>query len=658
MANAVITNVAGGFYNAGDVTRTFTLAIGAADPARWVIPVVIYSASSVKRDMVSCTVNGIDAFLPNSQLSYIGGGLYQHIFFGRPVYVPEGTTTPIAATVDKSFTRIAVIAVACTGITGNSARRLVGAGGSNDGSAGVAIDTYAGGLTLAAMIADDIPAITWSGVEASPGFNIPTNTKGTGGLRTYSGHPDAETAHAIKAMMPAAYPNALAAASYAYDDNSATPSTVSVNDFTQNEILQRVIGTKAGNIKVKGAYTGTVANTPTRVQGKVVRGAATVLDWTDMTGVSIAGGYITGFLPGVPVGFVGYQVQLRTYVGTTLLATSALTTTTFGVGDVVAVGGSSTASMFCAAGAVNEPNPANSYRMDRLTVDANGNGVYASNNLGGGVRAIGNRLRALEPDVPIAFLDLAVTGSKLEAWVNAGDGNRVALTDYITKHQGIVACFCVPFLATDVTSDVATNVSRFTTLISQVRTACNQPTLPVFLSIGGQTDDANGPVAADYGQVQATIQMELSDANVTSCSYRDRSYSTDGTHMTPAGVEHSGTRLGTQMAGVMRASGRAYKCPKPLSRTYDPATGAFVVTFDLRGANSLVGLTGQSNITGFTASPDGFATLLTITSAVIVAPNQVRVVVAEKPASAEIAYFQGKHPDNTNSLCSNTSIVA
>lgn len=649
-----IHNIAFNYSATSASGRTATVAIGDPIAGRWIVPIVFMQSQSATRTVQTCTVNGFDAFLSASQVNYGSGTDRVSVFIGKPVYVPDGTTVDIGFTASNTYQRSYIGAVATLGLTAQSTRRLVGYSGTDTAPAGVTIDTFENGLTFASIFSIGTPAFSWSGVDALPAYNGANGATASSytraSLRGYAGRSPAETAHPIVASMDIASIFAMAAVSYSFDDNSATPTTLTVVDLLNNRVVQRVAGTNASHpIKVKATYTGTSANTPTLMQARVMKGATVVMDWTTVGDLVVGGGIITATVTGVPKGS-GYVFEFRTYAGSTLLATAA-GANVFHVGDLIGVWGSSTSALLASFEVSSVPVPANVFAM---SIDTNGVDSWAAP-VGAGYRGIGAKLIANDPTTPIGILDLAFGGSKVDEWVGSSP-QRSRFTNYIKAGEGKIWAMVNAYLAYATVTSIETQASKMQGIISTIRTELGQPSLPLFMCVGSPT--SNSPSASDdlasYREIESFKQIVAADPLTTLGSNRDLQAGNDLLHMDGPSLTIAGRRIGYQMVTVLRGVTRPYKCPAPVSAAYNATDGSVIISFDLQGNGSLIGKTGPTNITGFRASSDGFATLLTISSATIVAPDKVRLVIAEQPPTVQIDYAYKHQPDNTNPLLSNS----
>ncbi len=185
--------------------------------------------------------------------------------------------------------------------------------------------------------------------------------------------------------------------------------TITVTALTANRVYQRRIGGTGRAMALSGTYSG---GTPTYVQAKVIAasGGATVVDWTTLTGATIAAGNWSGTLPNVPQGG-WYTLQVR-WDNT---ADTASDSNEWCVGMVIwGAGQSNCKGSFVQAGSANG-NTLTSIRINDATFGTVGWHKGAS--FTSKAFPMANELQVHNGGVPVGISWSSVDGSSVQAHV-------------------------------------------------------------------------------------------------------------------------------------------------------------------------------------------------------------------------------------------------
>lgn len=451
---------------------------------------------------------------------------------------------------------------------------------------------------------------------------------------------------------------------------TSAPSTVSAASsdvvtgvaMPAERIYQRSGTTLA--IPMSGTYTGTV---PTSIEYQLyAENGTTVLSagWLTVTGATISGGTWSGTAT-VPQGGM-YRRQVRAKSGTTVIATGSVEAELFGVGDLHAwIGSSSAANRFTATSATGQTPAAN------VRVHTKSGGWAKFGTVGIAIKEANGY--ASQSNVPIGMLGYGVGGTTLATW-NTASAHWNDFVAAVALVGGKLASTKMTVGSNDASAgtvvDAATHATNLRTLISRVRTATGQPSLPIMLSGMNRRVD---PAAVDDSQANYVHMAENAvgnDADVTHVQTLDVVIQADGTHPTiasggyPAQSDRYLYQFGTRLYG-----GGAYlRGPliNPTGATFTGDTLSIPVTYRNGTASSLaptVDFTGflvtDANGTPGVVSSTMVAGVPTIKfDRALVAPVSFSYIAGSNPAIAGQLFDNGPTPLPTTMVTGLTAAAA
>lgn len=429
-------------------------------------------------------------------------------------------------------------------------------------------------------------------------------------------------------------------------DFTAGAFPLSINNYEQNRIFQRNIGTLLGDLTISGKYSN--VSVPTTVEARVMQGTTVIKDWTALSGIVISAGTFTGQLTNVTQGD-GYSLKIRSKDGSGTVLNTRDGSTTWGIGKLFAVFGSSTAQKWFLDSTVEVPS---SYTRRY-------NGAW-NPMAGSAAIAFCNKALTDEPNVPIGLLDSGIGGTTLAQWYLNTDANFVGLKVAITAVGGKLEGGIVHVGSNDARNEAIVSQSqhetRYRAMLSNLRTHCAQPTLPVFIM--GCTRAPLEPSTSNQQWTwarAAEIAVAADAYNFMGSSVEDLPLNADNVHLSDLSAGVSGRRVAQCYETNFLNTGEPYRGPQPTYATYNSTTGKVIVTFSLNGGTSLVGKTANTGLTGFRVSDDGFTTLKTISSAVVATNTTVELTVPTGLSGVQVDYLTGTNPNVSNCLYNNAS---
>lgn len=425
--------------------------------------------------------------------------------------------------------------------------------------------------------------------------------------------------------------------------------SLTLTDVATGRVYQRT-GTTA-NITVAGTYAGTA---PTTIEARVIDPAsADVVAWTVLTSATIGGGSFSGTLPSVPQGggidsSVGYRLQVRSKDAGGVVIASSNGTHYWGVGDLVGLMGSSTMAAMITDATATTAN----VRLSKYT------GTWAACT-GAGAIALGNQMIADNPGIPVGFIAGGVGGTTLAQWYSAADSNYLAFLALITAVGGKLALVLCHVGSNDARNETlisqADHESKYRTLISNLRTALGQATMPVFLWGCQRAPDEPGG-SDSYWSYARAAEMNVADDtnNYLACTVVDLPLAGDNVHLSTGatgGMATAGLRVARAIKSVLLGIG-TYKGPKPTRLYYNSTSGWGYVDFVLGSGTSAVGLTGQTAITGWIFKAAG-TPVSPVTQPYISSTNRVSFQLDASLSTVTLAIMPGTTPTITNGLFNN-----
>lgn len=439
------------------------------------------------------------------------------------------------------------------------------------------------------------------------------------------------------------FPSAFGHAAQVLTVWEAAVEADSVDGGPANGQVSQRSNSSIGEVLFAASFAG---QTPASLEARIMSGATIVRDWTACS-ISIAGATISARLASVPVGD-GYTMDIRTKTAGGVVIATKTGTNLFGVGKLyVFYGSSSPQKMFSDTTAISPNALGRAYRA----------GLWVTNT-GAGAVPFGNAETASEPGVPVGLIDCGVGGTLLSAWASKS-ANYTAMVAAVVANGGKLEAAIQGVGGNDAGADGAVpsqagHEVNLRMLISNLRADLNQAALPVFIiQTQRRTEAGSNAYDAQFTRVRSAELAVCEDSGVRLGSVTEDLSITDGTHPPPAGYETIGKRLARRVAAVLRGSAAASRGPRPSSASYNPITGYVTVNFDIGAGDSLVGRTGQTGLTGFRASVDGFATLMTISEAFVSGPATVALNVGTGLSGVVVDYLTGANPVVTNCVWNN-----
>lgn len=420
-------------------------------------------------------------------------------------------------------------------------------------------------------------------------------------------------------------------------DVATVEDEISGGDADDNRIYQRSGSGYA--LTLSGIYTGTL---PTSIEARIIAasdGETVEQDWIALTSVTIDSGNWSGVLSAPQGGM--YRVQVRSKDGATVLHTGALGAAVWGVGDLIACAGSSSAERWFESGTFTPSDTIRIYTgsgWHEFGVSGNGAAVNLANTL---TTALG---------VPIGMMSCGVGGSTVAQWSSTAYSGYVSLRNAITEVGGKIAGLLTMCGSNDAANSIvlskADHAGLYAEWIQNVRNHTAQPSLPVFIS--GTQRRTSGSADEQWNWVREAEKDLATAANVYLAATTVDLPLADGVHLTPGGYETNLQRVALCMLDVW-GSGTYHSGPKITSIGYSGDT----VTVDLMHFGG-TDFTPSSGITGFAVTDDVGA--LTITAAFRSSATQITLMLDRSVGDGVVVtYLSGASPTVTSPVLDNTT---
>jgi len=402
--------------------------------------------------------------------------------------------------------------------------------------------------------------------------------------------------------------------------------TVDLIPGIAERIYQR-IGTTAA-VPFEGAYAGTK---PTSIEYQLYAedGVTVVRPWGVIAGATIANGTWSG-LPSVPQGGM-YRRAVRSKNGSTVLATSAVGAELFGVGDLFAYAGSSSAEKrfdstsgtgFVAAANVRKYSSAGWGKFG-----TNGCGIIEANGF------------AQKAGVPVGLIDYGYGGSTLAQWITLTHARWTNFRNAINAVGGKIAGVLIFIGSNDAADNLivsrAQHAANLRTLISRIRLHTEQLDLPILISGFNRRTSSTADTQANF--VRMAENDVGNDEDVCHVQTLDLLLSGDGVHLSTAaaGFPASANR-NVAVFGAFVYDGVYRRGPAIVGMAINGTSG--VVELVHRNGSDI---TPAAGITGFVAS-DVQGVAIEITAAVRVDATHIGLTFASTPAA--LTYLAGAAP--------------
>lgn len=399
-------------------------------------------------------------------------------------------------------------------------------------------------------------------------------------------------------------------------------------------IYQRV-GSSAV-VELAGTFTGT-APASIEYQLYALDGSTIVKPWMDAGATFGASSWTAA--PSMPAPSNGkkYRIAVRAKNSSgAVLATTAVSANRFGVGDIIFVIGSSSASAWFnnGSGANLIPDHESTSLLSDGHLPGYNWGLFDSNGRGSQMAAY----IAQSTGVPVAMVPLSLGGSKLSEWADTSSlGGRIISA--VANVGGKIGGMLSTAGSNDITSanaapTVQSHLDGMLAVAAIARGAGNQPNLPILWSgINRRTNAFDGPANNARSAEVAFGGTEY--PNNYHVQTLDFELGGDGTHLTGAGYIACTERI--QFVWAEGRKGVKMRGPE-INRIAVNGTNV-VVSVTHWGSNDI---SPASNGTGFTAY-DANNALLTITNSRRLSANQIGFTCSGVPAT--VRYLEGQGPE-------------
>ena len=282
---------------------------------------------------------------------------------------------------------------------------------------------------------------------------------------------------------------------------------------------------------------------------------------------------------------------------------------------------------------------------------------------GAGGIAFGNLLIAkLGEAYRVDLLDCGLGGTWLKDWANKEPhpiSNFGAMISAIDAVGGVDAAVCHVGSNDARSEGVLSRVQHETiyrALIGGLRSETEYPTLPFFVMGCQRAPVEPGTSDIYWARARSAEQTVAEDPNVyLGTTVVDLPMYVDNTHLSEGndgGNAVGARRTAHTVYNALFGGTERFIGPKPGGSTYNPATGWIRIAFSLAPGLSLVGRTGQENLTGFAFAASG-SPASPIIAPFVSGPAEVAARLATSLASVTYAYQETANPDVSNCLFDN-----
>lgn len=448
------------------------------------------------------------------------------------------------------------------------------------------------------------------------------------------------------------------------------PNSFSLTPVVDGIIFQRSAGTAVGPARLAGTYTGGV---PTGVEGQVrkVSDNSLVLDWTALNGATIGSGVWAGHLDGIAQGGP-YYVKVRPTNAPSLVATGA---TGFYIGIWVLSTGQSNSlpTGVDGAGGITPISGTN------MVGAAPGYTLYAGANIpaASGAKTLLNSIRTAT-GLPVGLCCGGKAGASLAQLLlgDPGDAWTINLLPAIQAAGGDFELVVFTQGEADTSFVYGTSVpghglptqralwiEQLNTYHTQLATLAGRSLSGVqfLLSVIGRVE--GGQTFQDYGWAyeRYTIQeaarrlfgsqVYLSHSNVDLAL---DPIDSPPIHYTTAGRIANGARFAQTINSLLGVA----TTPAYFSILGATAVDATTTTIQLQHKSGTdFTPTSPTDITGFTLSGDGGATVISPTTARRTNATTITLTHASLGLTRKVAYQYGTNPDITNCVFDNSTLA-
>ncbi len=445
--------------------------------------------------------------------------------------------------------------------------------------------------------------------------------------------------------------------------NSQAGTGLTLTNYLDWRVFQRVVGAKA--IPVVGTYTGS----PSLIEARAVdfTSGAAITAWTPIHSFP-TGGNFSGSLT-VPQGS-WYRLQVRDGVNNSITDAG---NTRFGVGKLIAMLGQSnmhlrptagnqypigdkrlvwfnTSNVFQRVGNINDAIPLNS--VIGYPGYTTGYTQQASSS-GDGFVIFGN-LVAQSLNIPVCYIERAVSGSYISSWMTGG-ANWNDFVSAVTAAGGDFELAIWHQGENDAGAmSTATMKLRLADLHNQLKTLTGRNNTNFKLGIDGLGIGAyNGSVEGDFGKIRAAHeQFAAETAGVFYSTSAHDTHTSDGVHLHHTGYYKVGKREAKSYLAIM-GNGTTASGPKIVSAT---RSGAVVTLNVVHAGGTTLSDGGDGSgtaLTGFEVKVNG--TPATISSTAITSNNTITLTLSTTPSgTVTVSYAMMNNPHSANSITAPT----
>jgi len=425
---------------------------------------------------------------------------------------------------------------------------------------------------------------------------------------------------------------------------ASAPASVTATELTAERIYQRISGSAV--VALSGTWTG--ATQPTTIEYQLYAPDGTTVQKVWATaGATIAAGNTWTASPSIPQPTNGkkYLIQYRSKDSSgTVLATSAIKSNRFGVGDIHGFLGSSSAEKAfytdSGTGFTLDPDVTSRYDGTWYTIGT-GCAIQIASSL------------AVQAGVPVALFDYGIGGSTMANWVTTYAG----WTDFangVAANGGKLAGVLFTAGSNDASGGLVTSrashLANLRTFVARCRSLTSQTTLPVCI-IGFNRRTSFDTNAAQYALCADYVRMAENDVGddtgVCSIQTLDFLLSSDGIHLASVdtGFPAWGRRISYQFGAFL--NGTYLRGPK---QTQIVASGVTTThTLVHRGSTDF---TPTSSITGFTATDSSGVAISLVSS---VRTNATTITNTWASAPTKVQYLEGGAPAVGTPVFGNTT---
>ena len=427
---------------------------------------------------------------------------------------------------------------------------------------------------------------------------------------------------------------------------TAAANTISAKEIEAERIFQRI--GNAASVPIEVTYTGVQ---PASIEYQLLDpdGVTVRKAWVGVGSPVTAGGATTA-APSMPQGAKKYRLQVRSKNASgTVIATSAVGTNQFGVGDLIALVGSSSAATW----------------IQKYTGSATNNDAYSLYLSGEwSIRPEATHTSKMasilttQRGVVVGMLSFGVGGTSLNGttgWINKTHTLWTNFASGVQSNGGKLAGIFISMGSNDAAGGTITSKAMWLGIMRQFVVNCReltgQPDLKVLWSGYNRRTGTTKP--QDVFDIQSNyVRMAENQIGDDAGVYHTQALDyplTDGVHLTGAGFDACTTRMAYVWCDALAGTYR--RGPKITSFAYQ-GTKVRVQAVHRNGT----GLVPSSGAIGFTVSDAGG--VVPIDSVLVTGPSTIDITCSRSlndPVSAQ--YLSGSAPPLENPVYDNGALV-